>query len=352
MRSPHGAAGRTISWDLAAQNDSGLFERYRESLSDLYEIVAITPHARSNFMTRTTATIFSEGSLGSAGAVGHTLARTGRTIRTSGIDAIQITLNRSAMACECEGRGFVAAAGAVQFRDLAKPSVSEFASLELVTLMMPREKFAPGLRDRLHGLLLDPATSAGRMVSGYISLIAGQAEFMEPARGDDAIKAALLLIEAALGQSRAAPPEQAQVLYDAVRVQASQYMRTRLLDPALSIDEIASAVGVSRKTLFRAFSPGGVRRRLVELRLQRARMVLQQRGGRRETISDVAFRHGFRSAAHFSRLYRDYFGHPPSENWPADGVLTGALMDHTPVVESFRAAGERPISQAPSERFA
>ena len=352
MRRESGAAARTISWDLAARDDDGLFDRYRDSLSDLYEVVDITPHARSNFATRTTATLFAEGGLGSAGAVGHALARTRRTIRTSGIDAIQITLNRAPMACECDGKGFLAAAGAVQFRDLAKPSASRFSTLDLVTLMVPRDKFAPNLRDDLHGRLFEPGTSAGRMLSGYLSLMAAQAEFMEPARGDDAIQGALLLIETALGQARPAPAEQAQVLYDAVRTQASHYMRAHLLDPSLSIEAIAAAIGVSRNTLFRAFAPGGVRRRLVELRLQRARAVLRQRGGRRETISDVAFRHGFRSVAHFSRLYRDYFGHPPSDNEPARGLPPGPPIDHTPVIESFRGRGEQAISRSPSERFA
>jgi transcriptional regulator GlxA family with amidase domain len=49
------------------------------------------------------------------------------------------------------------------------------------------------------------------------------------------------------------------------------------------------------------------------MRLDRARALLSRRDGRRVIVAEVAFRHGFASAAHFSRLFRARFGYPPTE---------------------------------------
>ncbi len=90
-------------------------------------------------------------------------------------------------------------------------------------------------------------------------------------------------------------------------------MRQRLLDPQLTVQDIAVAAGVSRTTLFRAFAPGGLRRYMLDMRLDLARAALGGRDPRRQTVAEVAYRHGFASAAHFARLYRERFGHAPGE---------------------------------------
>lgn len=346
----------TIAWDVTSATDPDAFDKYRDSLADMLEVVEIDPEVRRNFVTQTSATMFANGGIGFAGSVGHTLERTPRSIRASGIDAINITFNMGDMACDCDGRTFRATPGALQFRDLARPSASRLETLDLVTLMVPREAFSADLRDGLHGEVIEPWTAPGRMIAGYLRLLAHQAAAMRPEEGVVAIQAALLMIERAMGRRREATAPEARAIHEAVRTQASRYIRSRLLDPTLTVQDVATAVGASRTTLFRAFAPGGLRRHMIDLRLDRARAVLINRGGRRETVAEVAFRHGFASAAHFSRLYRERFGHAPGETAPSEtstakAVSAGSPIRHDLVMVWLRDRAEI-FSRSPAARYA
>ena len=65
------------------------------------------------------------------------------------------------------------------------------------------------------------------------------------------------------------------------------------------------------------------RRYYVELRLQRARALLQYT---EMSVVEVAVASGFGSAAHFSRTYRGWAGRPPSdERRPVDPGVMPAL---------------------------
>lgn len=106
------------------------------------------------------------------------------------------------------------------------------------------------------------------------------------------------------------PPSAFSVRNERAR-RAALLMEQNLADP-LTIAEIAERVSISRRQLDRIFrrelgvSPQVFYR---NLRLQMARHLLV--GGRR-SVTDVALECGFADAAHFSRLFKALFGHPPS----------------------------------------
>ncbi|MGV8919333.1 MAG: GlxA family transcriptional regulator [Pseudomonas sp.] len=86
---------------------------------------------------------------------------------------------------------------------------------------------------------------------------------------------------------------------------------------ALGIDELAEAMGISRRHLERLFkrnlgcSPS---RHYLDLRLQQSRQLLQTG---KQPLADVAQACGFVSVQHFFRCYRQYFGaHPRDERTP------------------------------------
>jgi len=95
-------------------------------------------------------------------------------------------------------------------------------------------------------------------------------------------------------------------------IEAVSLMEANIEEP-MSLDELAQAVGVSRRQLERLFQKYlhcVPTRYYLELRLARARQLLLQTS---MSIVDVAFACGFVSAPHFSKCYRDYFGVPPRE---------------------------------------
>ncbi|MDT4855189.1 HTH-type transcriptional regulator CdhR [compost metagenome] len=79
------------------------------------------------------------------------------------------------------------------------------------------------------------------------------------------------------------------------------------IDEPLTVDELASCVGISRRQLERLFcrhvnaTPS---RYNLELRLTRARQLLQQTN---KSLADIAVASGFVSISHFRRCFREFF---------------------------------------------
>lgn len=101
------------------------------------------------------------------------------------------------------------------------------------------------------------------------------------------------------------------------KLQAILALMNDHLTRTLGIDELAEAMGISRRHLERLFrrnlgcSPS---RHYLDLRLQQARQFLQ---AGKQPMSDVARECGFVSLQHFFRCYRQYFGaHPRDERAP------------------------------------
>ncbi|WP_259779700.1 GlxA family transcriptional regulator [Aestuariispira ectoiniformans] len=94
---------------------------------------------------------------------------------------------------------------------------------------------------------------------------------------------------------------------------AVDLMESHLEDPLRPVD-IADMLDISLRELERSFrkalhsSPGAYYRML---RLEKARALLQQTD---MSIMEVAVASGFSSSAHFSRAYKDRYGHPPSQD--------------------------------------
>jgi AraC family transcriptional regulator, glycine betaine-responsive activator len=96
------------------------------------------------------------------------------------------------------------------------------------------------------------------------------------------------------------------------------------VDEPRDVRQIAAEVGLSSRQLERLFAKylqASPSRHYLELRLDKARESLLQTS---RPILDVAVACGFASASHFSRCYRDVYGHKPSDERAA------ALVGRTP----------------------
>ena len=85
------------------------------------------------------------------------------------------------------------------------------------------------------------------------------------------------------------------------------------LENPLSCAELARQVGLSTRQLerlFRKYLSRSPARYYLELRLNRARLLLLQTN---MSVIDVALACGFVSASHFSKCYSEHFGKTPSQ---------------------------------------
>lgn len=96
---------------------------------------------------------------------------------------------------------------------------------------------------------------------------------------------------------------------------AKAFIAHHLGDPGLCVDVVARAVGVTPRHLNRAFAAEDTTAAqfIVAGRLERAKADLATPALAHFRIADIAFRWGFSSQAHFSRLFRARFGSSPSE---------------------------------------
>jgi transcriptional regulator GlxA family with amidase domain len=113
---------------------------------------------------------------------------------------------------------------------------------------------------------------------------------------------------------------------DVLRDRVMSYIRDRLEDPRLSRAAIADAHRMSPRTLDRLFRDqewsvsGYIRHeRLEAVHRDLANPALLHHG-----VAALAARWCFFDAAHFSRLFRDAYGYPPSRSRAQAGVGMGA----------------------------
>lgn len=102
---------------------------------------------------------------------------------------------------------------------------------------------------------------------------------------------------------------QAQML-----LRARRHIAANLGDPELSPSTIAAFMGISLRQLNRLFEgePLSLVAYIQEKRLEGARRDLLQRGSCTMSVSDVCYKWGFKSLAHFSRKFSERYGISPS----------------------------------------
>ncbi len=311
----------SFSWDVTSEHHPGARDAYRDSFAGLYEISDIEAGPREIFYSRTRMTLFGAGVIGRGRSSSQTLRRPAGQVRRAGLDTISLVLGDSPVVGTAGERSFRGVPGTILFLDHARPSASQWRDLDLTNLVVPREIALQwfGAED-FHGLSLSPDRPSARLLANHLRVLSATADGLTEAEGEAAIGAALVIAESALGGSPVPSREQGAALYRTVRHKAARVMTARLFDPGLSPDQIARACAVSRATLYRAFEgEGGLQRHLRERRLDFARRALAFRTGRSPTVADIAHGHGFASATHFSRSFRERFGLSPSDVPRFDG---------------------------------
>ncbi|RZJ24664.1 MAG: AraC family transcriptional regulator, partial [Brevundimonas sp.] len=284
---------------------------------DLYEVSGVSEIDRLGFFNITRSTMSSAGVIGSGRSVRQTLERTPGIIRRSDVDGLNMVINRAAMVGDCDGQAVRAAPGALQFRDMGRPSASRMDAIDLLTCLIPRNLAPPALlkADR-HGLVLEPSNPGVRLIRTHMSVLVEEAGQLTEAELAAALQALLFLASRVAGLDAELGGPELAALQSTVRRTAAAHIERHMKPGAapMDVDALATAAGVSRATLYRAFDgDGGVNRYIQDRRLHHARLALRSRRAGRPTISSIADDFGFASASHFGRLFRARYGYSPSE---------------------------------------
>lgn len=93
------------------------------------------------------------------------------------------------------------------------------------------------------------------------------------------------------------------------------FIEQNLGDENLNVETIASEMGISKRYLYSVFSKGDmtVSSFIFSSRLDKSARMLRGNHFREYSVSEIAFDCGFKSAAHFSRAFKDRFDLSPSK---------------------------------------
>ena len=237
------------------------------------------------------------------------------------------------------GRHIVGKTGALVCFDLGANLDSANSDFEVLTVIVPRRRLDPHLRNpgSLHGLVLDPTWGAPQLFAEFLATLCKVGPDMSRTEAIPASNALILLLAATCNQVQTEtedPPDWADY---SLLIRAKAEINARLGDSNLSADRLAGLLGLSRARLYKLFEPyGGVMHIVREQRLRRALNDLVTPRGQRYHIGEIAYRWGFSSPAQFSRAFKARYGRSPREA-RAEGRLTFSQRQK----ETLEGVGDR-----------
>jgi AraC-like DNA-binding protein len=98
-----------------------------------------------------------------------------------------------------------------------------------------------------------------------------------------------------------------------LKLRVRQYVQTHLSDSDLSIQRIADTMRCSTRYLHRVFEDddASLERHIWTSRLERAHAALVHEANTNRSAAEIAFACGFKSSAHFCRLFKEHYGITP-----------------------------------------
>ncbi len=196
--------------------------------------------------------------------------------------------------------------------DSAQPIDFEIrAPLRKITLLLSKDTLGPLVPGgaRAAPLRLPSQRPEAALLAGYLeSLSDVMPDQAEAAWHRSTAIAQDLLVSAAVAERPPAPMSRGEALRLAVETEIRRHAR----DPRLTPDWLARRQGVSVRYLHMLFAerPYTLTESIRRERLEGARREVLMPAG--PSITEIAFGWGFQSSAHFSRRFKQRFGHAPS----------------------------------------
>jgi AraC-like DNA-binding protein len=178
-------------------------------------------------------------------------------------------------------------------------------------------------------------SSEGRLVERLLDILMDQGDDLNRALAEPLANGFLQAVSESLGTQKLNPPRR-QKLFDKRLADIENYILMNLTDPDLCYDKVAASCGISPRYLCYLLKANNTSfSDLVwKNRLPQARDWLVSPAMRDYPIHEIAFMSGFKSAAHFSRMFKANYGCPPREFRAAHGI-TDQAANTTPEIKEL-----------------
>jgi len=245
----------------------------------------------------------------------QTVRRTTSAVRHSPADMVKVCVQlRGRATVHQDEREIVIVPGQLALYDIGRPyELCLEGTWSCAVLAVQRDQVALPA-GRLDGAMARPYPAdrgPGLLLSQFITATVGELDVAGPDAASKLGEAAACLLAGTLtgdGDIAAASGS------DAVRDRVLGYIRVRLDDPRLCRATVAAAHRMSPRTLDRLFlgQAWSVSGYIRHQRLESVRRDLENPALRHRGVAALAARWCFFDAAHFSRLFRETYGYPPS----------------------------------------
>ncbi|MFB8002219.1 AraC family transcriptional regulator [Nocardia sp. NPDC056000] len=298
------------------------FEKWEALVTAAFVPLSVTPAdgganglPPGQFRAHIADTQFEQFGAAVIGATTQRIARTRRHIARSDQDYLLVSIQRTGRArMEQGGRRADWGPGSLVLIDTSRPFAGAHAAeAESVMLRIPLDRLLAST-----GLVpADLPMATPIAVRGTLAVVAeflcGLAELgaeADPAaellagHGFELLAGALSLIAGDAGYARNSPA----LIHEVI----AAYVRDHHADPAMTVEEVAHACGLSRRSLYRACEQfGGFGALVRRTRLEHARNLLREPGSR--SLATIAGAAGFADERNFYRVFRQEMGMTPSE---------------------------------------
>lgn len=246
--------------------------------------------------------------------IASTPMRYERATPSSKTDSYFITLTLCEEAyLEQGGRHSIQRSGDIVIYDGAKPYTCSFpAGDDQIVLAVPRQKLLGhlGRSEQLVSRTLSSGAPLGRLAGTMMRevLDTGPLPCNAAERlGESVLEVIANAFEVTFLEQETRPHHHVEQLK-----RAKRHVLSNLGDATVTLDTVAHAVHISPRTLSRLFAREGetFSRWLWRQRLEQCHALLVNRQCR--SVTEVALGAGFANVAHFSRVFRQAYGFPPS----------------------------------------
>lgn len=299
-------------WPLDAKTQPDAFEQYRKGCAHLFDITLLSPE--ETFFNRLEGYHLGPVVLAHCQGVPQRFERKLSHIMLDAAESVMAVLELEGgdWRGDYDGREAGGHMGQIRIIDMTRPfdmSTGAYASLYVITSRAQLE----GCSDLdFHGLMVTEDSVSGRLLGSHLRALAEVVDRMTVREAGAAAAAILALLGGAIMAHAKPASGGPRPIEKMLLASGRQFIEQRLDDVELSPESVRRHLGVSRSLLYKVFEPlGGVSAFIQGRRLDQAFDSILQDRAERHTLGEVAYRHGFRSDAHFSRAFRGRFGVTP-----------------------------------------